>query len=68
MRHLPVALALCALAMPARAKPSSDAEALFESGLREMRAGNYALGCPRLAESYQLEPLAGALFTLAEAA
>jgi hypothetical protein len=43
-----------------------QAEVLFEQGLDEMMAGNFDKACPALAESYRLEPLAGALFTLAE--
>jgi hypothetical protein len=31
-----------------------------------MEAGHYATGCPALAESFRLDPKAGALFTLAE--
>jgi hypothetical protein len=43
-----------------------DAAALFDKGLEAMLAGDYEQGCPDLAESYRLEPMAGALFTLAE--
>jgi hypothetical protein len=39
---------------------------LFERGLEAMRAGEYASACPALSESYLLDPLPGALFTLAE--
>jgi len=39
---------------------------LFDEGLKDMLAEHYDVGCPKLAESYKLEPLAGALFTLAE--
>jgi hypothetical protein len=50
----------------ALAQSKSPAEAQYEWGLAEMRAGHYASGCPALAESYKLDPLPGALFTLAE--
>jgi len=46
--------------------PASDAGALFDSGLQQMLAGNYESGCPDLQQSYDLEPLAGVVFTLAE--
>jgi hypothetical protein len=46
--------------------PPSRAETLFQGGLEKMRAGDYASACPDLAASYELEPLPGALFTLAE--
>jgi hypothetical protein len=60
---------LCPLLVPARAlaePPPSAAETLFDQGLGDMRAGRYDTGCPRLAESYRLDPLPGALFTLAD--
>lgn len=50
---------------PARAQPS-QADVLFQEGLREMREGRYADGCPHIAESHRLDPVPGALFTLAE--
>jgi hypothetical protein len=49
----------------AQSQPAS-AETLFQSGLEKMRKGDYASACPDLAASYELEPLPGALFTLAE--
>jgi hypothetical protein len=42
------------------------AEAHFRRGLKEMKAGNYAVGCPALAESERLDPRPGTLFTLAD--
>jgi hypothetical protein len=63
---------------PAWAQPEPDAKTpsgepdkptavlLFEQGLADMKAGKYATGCPALAESYRLDPLPGALFTVAE--
>lgn len=58
-------IALSSLAASATAD-SGAAERLFEEGLEDMLAGRYATGCPALAESYRLDPLPGALFTLAE--
>lgn len=56
---------------PAQAGPTTggtpqDADRLFQQGLEHMKAGDFNLGCPRLAASYRLDPLPGALFTLAE--
>jgi hypothetical protein len=50
----------------ASARADERAGALFDQGLADMLAGNYDVACPALAESYRLEPLPGALFTLAE--
>jgi hypothetical protein len=70
-----VLLALCVGAILVASKaanaqpPNSDdsaAKALFDHGLEEMKQGHYAEGCGALAESYKLDPLPGALFTLAE--
>jgi hypothetical protein len=54
--------------LDARAAPpdTHDPGALFDKGLAEMQAHQYATGCPALAESYRLDPHAGGLFTLAE--
>jgi hypothetical protein len=57
---------LLAIARSVAAQEPAGAEALFQAGLEAMRAGNYEEACPKLRESYRLEPLAGALFTLAE--
>jgi hypothetical protein len=54
------------LASPARADDAAAAKALFDHGLDEMKQGRYPAGCSALAESYKLNPLPGALFTLAE--
>jgi hypothetical protein len=48
------------------AQAKSAAQTQFDWGLAEMQAGHFETGCPALAESYKLEPLPGALFTLAE--
>lgn len=72
-RATPILLLLARLAtpLPASAEPtpnsaSACAERLFEQGLQAMRAHEYGAACPRLAESYGLDPSPGALFTLAE--
>lgn len=50
----------------AHAEESGAAAALFEEGLQAMQAFNYAQACPKLTESYWLDPRPGVLFTLAE--
>lgn len=42
------------------------AQAVFKEGVEEMMAGNFASGCPKIAEAHRLTKGAGALFTLAE--
>ena len=55
---------LCAPCLVSRAaladEPPAEADALFKSGLEQMRAGRYEVACPMLAKSYQLDPLPGA--------
>lgn len=61
------ALALLASLLTSAPVHADDtAERLFQEGLDDMLAGKYDTGCPALAESYRLDPLPGALFTLAE--
>ncbi len=60
-----VLVTLC-LTWPAALWAQDRAAALFDQGLADMLAGKYDTGCPALEESYRLEPMAGALFTLAE--
>jgi hypothetical protein len=50
----------------ARADETGSAAALFQNGLQAMQATRYAEACPKLAESYWLDPRPGVLFTLAE--
>jgi hypothetical protein len=45
---------------------SKDADRLFEKGIRAMEEGKFAVACPALAKSLQLDPMLGTLFTLAE--
>lgn len=61
-----VGLGLAASAGRAAAAPPPDADKLFQRGLREMEAGDFAIACPALEESYKTDPLMGTLFTLAE--
>jgi hypothetical protein len=42
------------------------AEEHFQRGVKEMKAGNYQVACPALAESERLEPRPGTLFALAD--
>lgn len=57
-------VALCTVSVQARAE--SRAEQLFNKGLEAFLAGRFDEGCPLIAQSHELEPLAGVLFTLAE--
>ena len=43
----------------------NSAEDLYRRGLAAFEAGDYSNACPALAESYRLDPLPGALFTVA---
>ena len=58
-------LAAALLAAPAAAEDIAAAEALFDRGLADMKAGRHATGCPAIAESQRLDPRPGTLFTLA---
>lgn len=54
-------------AAPARAAEPSDpaaAEALFAEGKALMQQGDYERACPKLEESYRLDPATGALLAL----
>jgi hypothetical protein len=57
--------AMLANALPAMAQTPGGAAELFKHGVAEMEAERYDRACPAIAESYRLEPLPGALFTLA---
>jgi hypothetical protein len=57
---------LGSVALPAFAQDSATASALFDKALADMEAGRFEQACPAFAESYRLDPQAGALFTLAE--
>lgn len=60
-----MALGSLSLAAPAAAQDAAAAEELFNRGLADMGAGRYEAGCTALAESEQLDPQPGTLFTLA---
>ncbi|WP_437973129.1 hypothetical protein WMF11_29800 [Sorangium sp. So ce295] len=60
-----MALGSLSLAAPAGAQDAAAAEELFNRGLADMGAGKYEAGCTALAESEQLDPQPGTLFTLA---
>jgi hypothetical protein len=57
---------LAAQGAPARADETGSAAALFQTGLQAMQANRFAEACPKLSESYWLDPRPGVLFTLAE--
>ena len=44
---------------------NSQAQTAYERGVEQFRAGNFAVACDFLADSYRLEPLPGVLFTWA---
>lgn len=58
-------LLLLSLTHPSIAAEPSEAETRYSEGLKAFEAGNYVAACQKLAESYRLDPLPGALFTLA---
>jgi hypothetical protein len=49
----------------AHAQDIAAAEALFDKGVADMKAGRYEAGCKAIAESQRLDPRPGTLFTLA---
>jgi len=54
------------VAVGVRADEPMAAETLFDRGVEAMKKGDFAAGCPLVAESQRLEPRPGTLFTLAE--
>ena len=45
---------------------AADAQALFDEGLSDMRAGRFKIGCAMIKESLEIDARAGTVFTLAE--
>lgn len=66
---LRAALLLLALMLPrltwAQSARGTEAEALFREGKRLLEAKDFDRACPKLAESYRLDPATGALLALA---
>jgi hypothetical protein len=60
------ALLLASMGQAAAQGADAAAGPLFDRGLAEMEAGAFAIACPKIAESFRLDPRAGTLFTLAE--
>ncbi len=57
-------LLLCSLSQSAAAQ-AVTADEHYQRGIAAFEAGDYVVACSELRESYRLEPLPGALFTLA---
>ena len=55
-----------AVSSTAVAEDVSAADALFNRGVTEMKAGNYKKGCPLIAESLRVDPQPGTLFALSQ--
>ncbi|MBW2456474.1 MAG: hypothetical protein JRI68_18295 [Deltaproteobacteria bacterium] len=69
MQH-PASKLFCALVTVVALGVSSNTRAqapqqLYDEGLKDMLAGQFEVGCPKIERSYGLDPLPGALFTLA---
>lgn len=60
------AMALMLAPTAAWGQDIAAAEALFNKGVADIKAGNYADACPAIAESQKLDPRPGTQFTLAE--
>jgi hypothetical protein len=45
---------------------ADDAQALFDEGLTDMKAGRFKIGCALIKQSLDVDPRAGTMFTLAE--
>jgi hypothetical protein len=62
-----VCAAFCAALTLAPAKVvAQDAQALFDEGLSDMKAGRYKIGCALIKKSLDIDPRPGTEFTLAE--
>lgn len=59
-------LSSLAISSPAVAQDVEAADALFDRGVAEMKAGRYKKGCPLIAESLRVDPQPGTLFTLSQ--
>lgn len=65
-RHLVLALVVVPALASAQQRDPTAADALFRDGRALLKEKNYAAACPKLAESYRLDPAAGTLFNLAQ--
>lgn len=65
-RLLAFSLALAPALASAQPRDPTAADALFRDGRALLKEKNYAAACPKLEESYRLDPAAGTLFNLAQ--
>jgi hypothetical protein len=66
VRSLRPALIAGLLALSPGAARAQDAQALFDQGLEDMRAGRYKIGCALIKRSLEIDARPGTAFTLAE--
>ncbi len=61
-----LALLIVVSCADASAADLAAADALFNKGVAELKAGNFAAACPAFAESQQLDPRPGTMYAMAE--